>query len=143
MLIFDDEYEWKGFGGRFNLAAGKCRLRIFDLSKGPKTGMAHLRPIIVIATDIPESRISVRSVVSHIATVVTNQFSIDPQRMLFIEYYPEVVYGKNDEHRISEHYDAVDFVWHGDKAMHSRWRTLKPPMLDVIVELAEDSGAAT
>lgn len=140
MLIFDDEFAWEGFGGRFNLAAGKCRLRIYDLSKGPKTKTAHLRPIIVIATDIPENRISVRSVASHIATVVTQKFSIDPQRMLFIEYYPEVVYGKNNENRIPEHYDAVEFTWHGDKAMHSKWRTLKPPMLDVIKELGELQG---
>lgn len=137
MLIYDDEFEWEGFGGRFKLAAGKCMLKIYDLSKGPKTGTAHLRPIIVIATDIPNSRISVRSVTSHIATVVTQKFSIDPQRMLFIEYYSEVVYGKDNENRIPEHYDAVDFEWHGDKAMHPKWRTLKSPMLDIVRDLED------
>jgi len=140
MLIYDDEYEWKGFGGLLKLAAGKCRLKIFDLRKGPKNGTAHLRPIIVIATDIPDSRISVRSVVSHIATVVTNQFSIDPQRMLFIEYYPEVIYGKNNENRIPEHYDAVEFTWHGDKAMHPKWRRLQAPMLGIVRELVDAPG---
>jgi hypothetical protein len=26
----------------------------------------------------------------------------------------------------------VDFVWHGEKAMHPKWRTLRPPMLGVV-----------
>jgi hypothetical protein len=135
MLIYDDVFVWEGFGGRFNLAAGTCALRIYDLSKGPRTGAAYLRPIIVIASDIPESRISVRSVVGHIATKVIEQFSIDPQRMLFIEYYPEVVYGKHNELRIPEHYDAVEFVWKEKKALHPKWRTLQPPLLDVVLKL--------
>jgi hypothetical protein len=43
-----------------------------------------------------------------------------------------VIYGANDEYHIPERYDAVDFVWHGDKAMHPKWRTLKPPLLDIV-----------
>ena len=138
MLIYDDEFTWQGFGGKLSLAAGKCRLRIYDLSKGSKTKAAHLRPIIVIANDIPESRISVRSMSGHVATLVTRKFSIDPHRMLFIEYYPEVIYGKNNEHTIPEHYDAVEYEWHAGKAMQPRWRTLKPPLLGEIHKMVEE-----
>jgi hypothetical protein len=137
MLIYDDEFNWQGFGGKLGLAAGKCRLRLYDLRTGPKTKTAHLRPIIVIASDLPESRISVRSVSGHVATLVARKFSIDPHRMLFIEYYPEVVYGKNNEHCIAEHYDAVEYVWREGKAMQPRWRTLKPPVLDQIRNLVK------
>ncbi|MGD8970285.1 MAG: hypothetical protein PVG01_02675, partial [Desulfobacterales bacterium] len=70
MLIHDDIFAWEGFGGRLRLGSGKCRLRIIDLGKGRHKGLAHLRPYIVVATDVPESRMSVRSCVSHIATSV-------------------------------------------------------------------------
>ena len=132
MLIHDDIFSWEGFGGKLRLGSGKCRLRIFDLTADGKKGLAHLRPIIVVVTDIPESKMSVKSCASHIATTLTQQFNIDPQRMLFLEYYPRVTYGSKNEREIPERYDAVDFVWHGEKAMHPKWRTLRPPMLDVV-----------
>jgi hypothetical protein len=137
MLIYDDIYSWEGWGGALRLASGKCRLRIFDLKKGNRQGLAHLRPIIVVATDIPESRMSVRSCCGHIATGIVREFNIKPHRMLFIEYYPETVYGERGEHVISEKYDAVDFNWHEEKALDPKWRTLKPPLLGLIKGLME------
>jgi hypothetical protein len=132
MLIHDNIFSWEGFGGKLRLGSGKCRLRIFDLTKDRKNKLAHLRPIIVVVSDIPESKMSVKSCTSHIATSVTKKFDIDPHRMLFLEYYPRVTYGADNEHLIPERYDAVDFVWHGDKAMHPKWRSLKQPLLDVV-----------
>jgi hypothetical protein len=132
MLIYDDIFAWEGFGGKLRIGAGTCRLKIFDLRRGEKKGLAHLRPIIVVATDVPESRMSVRSCVSHIATSVAKAFEIDPQRMLFLEYYPQATYGRKNEKHIPERYDAVDFQWHEDKALHPKWRTVKPPLLDIL-----------
>jgi hypothetical protein len=137
MLIYDDIYSWEGWGGALRLASGKCRLRIFDLKDNGTSGLAHLRPIIVIASDIPESRMSVRSCCGHIATRVTKEFSIKPHRMMFIEYYPQSEYGENREHIIEEKFDLVEFTWLDEGAIEPRWRTLKPPLLDVIKELAE------
>ena len=94
--------------------------------------MAHLRPYIIVASDVPESRMSVRSCVSHIATSVAKAFGIDPNRMLFVEYVPQSTYGVNGENLIPEHFDAVDFTWHGDKALHPKWRALQPPLLDIV-----------
>jgi hypothetical protein len=59
--------------------------------------------------------------------------------MLFVEYYPSVTYGQKNNHQIPERYDALEFVWHGDKAMHPKWRTLKPPMLDMVKEQMKSS----
>ena len=132
MLIHDDIFSWEGFGGELRLGSGKCRLQIFDLTAGGIKGLAHLKPIIVVVSDIPESKMSVKSCASHIATTLTQKFDIDPQRMLFLEYYPRVTYGSQNEREIPERYDAVDFVWHGEKAMHPKWRMLRPPMLDVV-----------
>jgi hypothetical protein len=137
MLIHDDIYNWEGWGGQLRLASGKCRLRIFDLKRGNQKGLAHLRPMIVVVSDVPGSRMSVRSCSGHIATSVAREFKINPHRMLFIEYYPETVYGEHKEHVIPEKYDVVDFNWHEDKAIEPKWRTIKPPLLDVIKALVE------
>lgn len=138
MLIYDDTYTWSGWGGKLKLGSGKCRLRIYDLKKGNKKGLMHLRPIIVVVTDVQDSKMSVRSCTSHIATLVAKEFRIDPHRMLWIEYYPEHRYGTGDTHVISEKIDAVEFEWHGDKAINPKWRSLKPPLLDEIKKLIRE-----
>jgi len=140
MLIHDDIYHWEGWGGALRLASGKCRLRIFDLKEKHTKALAHLRPIIVIVSDVPDSPMSVRSCTGHIATSVVRDFSIRPHRMLFIEYYPQTLYGEKRQHVISEKYDVVDFNWQDDRAISPRWRTLTSPLLDVIKELAESAA---
>ena len=139
VLIYDDIYSWEGFGGILRLASGKCRLRIFDLKKGGQAGLAHLRPNIVIASDIDDSRMSVRSCCGHIATGVARKFNIKPDRMMFIEYYPETVYGEQQDHVIGEKFDLVDFSWREDQAIQPAWRTLKSPMLDIVQELVDST----
>ncbi|UCF89747.1 MAG: hypothetical protein JSW39_15715 [Desulfobacterales bacterium] len=135
MLVYDDIFEWEGWGGKLRLASGKCRLRIYDLTQEDTRVWAHLRSRIVIVSDIPESRMSVRSCTGHIATQVTQKFSIEPQRMLYIEYYPQTAYGEHGEHVIPEKYDVVDFNWSESGAIEPKWRTLKPPLLDVVKKL--------
>ena len=141
MLIYDDIYSWEGWGGALRLASGKCRLRIFDLKDNDTNSLAHLRPIIVIASDVPESKMSVRACSGHIATSVAESFNIQPNRMLFVEYYPAVTYGENDKHRIPERFDAVHFTWHEGKALHPKWRPLQPKMRDLIKTLMEKRGS--
>jgi hypothetical protein len=135
MLLFDDIFAWEGFGGRFRIGAGKCRLQIFDLSKGQTDKLPHLRPFLIIASDVAESRMTVKSCVSHLATSVIKQFGLDPQRMIFVEYYPRQQYGLQNENVIPERFEAVDFEWHERKALYPRWRPLKPPLLDVVKQV--------
>lgn len=137
MMMYDDIFSWEGWGGELRLASGECRLRIYDLEQEKAESLSHLRPVIVVVSDIPESRMSVRSCAGHIATNVTRQFNINPHRMLFIEYYPETAYGERNEHTISEKYDVVDFTWHEGRAIEPKWRTLKPPLLDEIKKIVE------
>jgi hypothetical protein len=132
MLIHDGLYAWEGFGGKLKLSSGRCRLRLYDLSRDPSGGSAYLRPFIAIVCDVPESRMSVRSCAGHVATSVAREFKIDPQRMLYIEYYPESIYGEHRERRIPEKYEAVDFTWTEGGAIQPRWRSLQPPLLDAI-----------
>jgi hypothetical protein len=138
MLIYDDIYAWSGWGGKLKLGSGKCRLRIYDLKKGNKRDLMHLRPIIVVVSDVKDSNISVRSCSGHIATLVTKAFNIDPLRMLWVEYYPEHKYGAGDTHFIPEKLDAVEFSWYGDKAIQPKYRPLVPPLLDEIKKLIRE-----
>jgi len=137
-IIYDDVFHWKGFGGRLQLATGSCRLWIFDRGREASSQVSHLRRYVVVAADSSESRLSVKSCVSHIATQVAEQFQIEPQRMLFLEYYPEKTYGAGDENIIAERYDKVDFTWYENKAMHPKWQPLEPPQLETVRNLMQE-----
>ena len=114
------------------MGSGRCRLRIVDLKKTDIKGLAFLRPIIVVATDVPDSKLSVRSCSGHIATNVAKAFNIDPNRMMFLEYYPEVRYGETMDHVIAERYDVVEFTWRDGKAIQPTWRSLRSPIIETI-----------
>lgn len=141
MKIFDDVFHWEGYGGKFNLAAGRCRLRIFDLSKDEGSTVAQLKPIIAVVSDLPGDRpsamkkVSVRACISHVATTIVRRFKIDYHRMILLEYYPRQTYGQNAEKVIPEKFEMVDLQWHGDKALFPNWRSLQPPLLDTVKSL--------
>ena len=136
--IFDDIFKWEGWGGKLRLGSGRCRLRIYDLTKGNINNIKHLHPIIVVVSDVPGSKLSIRSCAGHIATSVTRDFNIDHHRMLFVEYYPEASYGAKRELVIPERFDAVDFSWQEEKAIQPKWRGIKPAMKDIISKLIND-----
>jgi hypothetical protein len=138
MLIHDSTYFWEGWGGKLRLASGKCRLRIYNRAKGESNSIAFLKPYIVVVSDLPDSKMTIRSCAGHIATKVTQEFNIDPDRMMWVEFYPKVTYGAFEERTIPEQYVAVDFMWYKEKAINPRWRQLKSPILDIIKSLAED-----
>jgi hypothetical protein len=140
MVIYDGIYAWEGFGGQLRLSSGRCRLRIYDLAPEPAQGAIFLRPIIVIASDVPESRMSVRSCAGHVATSVARDFKINPHRMLFVEYYPQSVYGEHGKRVIPEKFEAVDFRWTEGGAIQPKWRTLHPPLVDVIRQMVGRFG---
>lgn len=140
MLIHDDVFSWQGFGGVYQLSAGRCRLRVFDLSRGDHRNVTPLKPMLVVVSDLPDNgslprRMSVRSCTGHIATSVAAKFGIDPQRMVYVEYYPPSQYGEHRQFNIPAKYEAVDFSWEAGKAMHPRWRSLTMPLLQVVVDL--------
>lgn len=143
MLVHDDIFKWEGFGGLLELAAGRCRLRIVDLTKGDvHQKVAHIKPMVVVASDIPSDsvdmkRVSVRACAGHIATRVAVEFHINPQRMVFVEYYPASNYGDKGQHHIPAKFDAVDFIWRNNKALHPNWRPLEPPLVDILSELID------
>lgn len=137
MLIYDDVFKWDGWGGVFKLASGKCRLRIYDFNRNRPKNLTLLKPIIVVVSDLLEDdsamkHISIRSCAGHLATCVTQEFGIDPDRMIFVEHYPRQTYGRQHEHIIEERFDAVDFRWHSGKALHPKWRPLQETLTQTL-----------
>ncbi len=132
MLIYNDIFHYRGFGGKHGLASGTCRLRIFDQRKEESGGLVLLRPMIVIVSDVPGNDVSVSSCAGHIATMVTTEFAIKPQRMMWVEHFPAQEYGKNKVRTIPEKFDAVEFVWKENKAIEPKRRALKHPILDLV-----------
>ncbi len=139
MLVYDETYHWEGWGGKLQLASGKCRLRICDLEKGNGEHLTHLRSILVVVSDIPGSKMSVRSCAGHIATGVAGTFKIDPKRMLLIEYSPGKTYGGKTVKQMPEAYDVAEFTWHKGKAIHPKWRPLQPAMRAILKNLLKDT----
>ncbi len=138
MLIHDGIFEWPGFGGKLRLSSGRCRLRIYDLSTGGAT--AYLRPMVVVVSDVPDSRLSVRSCAGHVATCVSREFRIRPARMLYVEHTPPSVYGPQGERAVAEKFDAVDFEWTEGGAIRPKWRALQGPVLERLQKLIVDSS---
>lgn len=134
-ILYNGVFEWEGFGGRLQLAAGRCHLWLFDRGRENARHLSHLRRYVAVAADSPESRLSVKSCVSHIATRVSQRFQIEPQRMLFVEYYPEKTYGPDNAKVIPERFDKVDFTWYEGKAMHPKWQRPEPAQLEAVREL--------
>jgi hypothetical protein len=142
MKIYDDIFSWEGFGGKLRLASGKCRLRIFDLNKDKDERLVHLRPFVVVASDLADSKMTVRSCCSHIATMVAKSHHIPPHRIQFVEYYPEVRYGGGKKQHIPQRFDAVEFVWKKGLAIHPKWRAVEGPLLDFLLEQVDAADSA-
>jgi hypothetical protein len=143
MKLFDDIFSWEGFGGPLRLGSGKCRLRIYDLKEKNRDDLVLMKPTVIIVSDLTNEKrkpttMSVRSCAGHIATKVTQKFNINPSRMLYIEYYPGVVYGEKGDQYIPEKFDQVEFTWKEAKAIFPKWRPLSPPMLDTVKALVSE-----
>lgn len=139
MIVYNDLYSWEGMGRRFGLAVGKIRLRIFDLNENVDDDVLYLRPIVVVVSDVPGERISVKGWAGPLASYIVNDFNINHHRMMWVEYYPAVQYGKRKIKYIQEKFEIVDFSWEAGRAVQPRWRDLASPALDKIRELVYKS----
>jgi hypothetical protein len=135
MVIYNDLFNWEGLSKKFGLAVGKIRLRIFDLNAGGKSEVLHLRPIIVVVSDVPGEKISVKGWAGPLAGHITRKFNIHCKRMVWVEYYPAVEYGQQQAKHIREKFEEVEFDWVAGQAVRPRWRNLSPPLLDRVREL--------
>ncbi len=139
MVIYNGIYHWEGLGRKIGLTAGKVRLRIFDLTDKAAGNVVHLRPLIVVVSDVPGEFLTVRGCAGPLASFISKEFAINRHRMLWIEYYPPVSYGSRTAKYIPEKFEVVEFAWKDGMAVHPQWRELKPPLLDVVRALVQQS----
>lgn len=142
MRIYDGLYTWDGWGGKMKLASGRCRLRLFDLKKGSEGEVTHLKRFVAVVSDIPfekqgPNQLTVKSCAGHIATNVVKNFSIDPARMLWIEYYPEEPESKKLRYPVPERFDEAEFSWNERGATNVRWKTPSPATVELVKKLLE------
>lgn len=138
MLVNDSVYVWEGWEGHRFLGTGRCRIRVYDFSKKTVNGLTYLKPIVVVITDTPESDMKAKSYASQIATWIVKEFSIDPHRMLFVQYYPTKAYGIQGAYIRPEKYQVAEFKWHSEEAKDPKWNPLKTPILSIIKNLVKN-----
>lgn len=144
MILFNGTYRWPGWGGLLELAKGKCRMWIFDLNRLPAGGVIHMKPFLVVVSDLPKEgmtkgEVTVRSAASHIATRIVDRYGVEPSRLLFVEYFPEAEYGRDPPKRIPAVLDLVEFEWRERLALAPRRRPLEHPLRGLVRELVESA----
>ncbi len=139
VIIYNDIYHWEGLGKKFGLAVGKIRLWIFNLKNESLANVIHLRPIIVVVSDVAGEAVTVKGWAGPLASFISREFNIDRHRMMWVEYYPPVSYGAQSAKYIPEKFEMVEFAWKDDVAMHPQWRLLKSPLRDILYRLIRDS----
>lgn len=144
MVIYNDIYQWEGWGGALRLQSGRCRLRIIDLRNIPAKEISLIKPFIVMVSEVPLDKttrqfVSLRSCIGHVATRILREFELQRQRVLWVEYYPERRYGPKRDKVISERFDEVVFKWKDDVALQPSWKPVEPPLLDRLKELEKGS----
>jgi hypothetical protein len=137
MKRYEGVYHWNGWGGKLRLASGSCMLWIFDFANEKKDNLMFLKPILAITRDVPKKspsfgEMSIRSCAGHIATSAVREFGIDPQRMLWVEHYPQTRYGSGDERLIEEAFFLTDFEWSEGRALNPERRRASPGIADQI-----------
>ena len=133
MLIYNDTFVWEGFGGKLKLGSGECVLRIIDRRRTKEgTSLSFVKPYIVVVSDAESKRLSVKSCAGHIATLVTQKFSIRPNRMYYVEFYEKTLYGEEMAKTIPERFETVEFEWFDGKAINPVWRPADPVIVDLI-----------
>lgn len=131
-IIYDGIHEWEGWGGIFRLGGGKCHLRLLKLKSDAAKGLIFLKSTMAIVSDLPETRLSVRSCAAHIAASIAEKHNIDIRRFMYVEYYPESNFGLRQDRKIPARFDVAEFTWHPQNAPQITWHPLKPDLLEIV-----------
>jgi hypothetical protein len=142
-LLYDDLFEWEGWGGHLKLASGRCRLLLCDLGRD-RRGAVRLKPLVAVAREISDAprvagRLAIRSCAGHIATEICRRFAVAPQKLLYVEYYPPSRYGHRGQFTVAERFEAARFQWHGTRAMNPKWFPLEERLVEALKPLVAKS----
>lgn len=111
----------------------------------PIPSTCHLRMVetggetVVIATELADNEgMSITNAYEWLASRITQEYELDPQRTRFIEHYSAASYVGGS---IPDTYDEVSFVWNGREAHNPQWRRLQGEKLAALQTItAEEPG---
>lgn len=113
---------------RANSIMAHCGLRLLTAPTGDN---------VVIATELPDNPgMSITNAAEEVAAAVCRDFGLEPERLVWIEHYPERLTGDNYGHRTEPaSFDAVTFTWDGQQFSDPQWRRLAPEELAFLTGL--------
>ena len=84
---------------------------------------------LVIASEMPENEgTSITNFAEQLATLVCQEFEIEPKHLIWIEHYPE---RDGVSRKYAESYDLVSFNLNGDGVFSNpRWTGISPIVVD-------------
>lgn len=104
--MIDKIYEYAGFHHREKNS--RCQLQI--------------NGNVVMVTELDDNPgTSVTNMAEQLATLICQEFSIDPASLIWIEHYPERG-SKYDTY--PEDFDLVTFTWDGRRFIHPQWKRI-------------------
>lgn len=118
---------------RANSITAHCGLRLFTAPTGDS---------VVIATELPDNPgMRLTNAAEEVAGAVCQDFGLDPERLVWIEHYPERLAGDNYGHQSEPAtFDAVTFTWDGQQFSNPQWRPLAPAELAFLTGVTLPSG---
>ena len=103
-------YHYKGYWG----CKACCGLRFYTAPTGET---------VVVAIELSHNEgTSITNMAEQLATQVCRDFSLDPQRLLWIENYTDLIDGPAE--RTPDSFDLVSFEWSGEAFSNPKWRPL-------------------
>ena len=88
---------------------------------------------LIIATELADNPgMSITNSSERLASLVVQQFGLNPAHMTFIEHYNEESYYGQSLRRDPDHYSEVSYTWEGNEAKHPQW---KPLSFEAFVEV--------
>ncbi len=103
--------------------AAQCRLRVFE--QGDRA--------VVLATALPDQPgPSITEVAEVLATQVAEQYSLDPEQIVWIEHYPEAQRPEFGGELPGGTFDLVEFTWEDSQAQRAVWSPLTREEVEVM-----------
>lgn len=125
--IFEGKYQYKGY--TFHKFLSECYLEIYQDEDGS---------CVVIATELQDNPgTSVTNAAGAIATQVVSEFGINPEKLTWIEHYPDRDYGGRKT--IPEDFDLVTFTRSGNELRYPKWKRVGKEEVERLI--ARDEGS--
>ncbi len=111
--MVDTIFNYKGSNNR----DAKCRIQIFE----------QVGRIVIVATELADnSGYSITNAAEQIVAEVCRKFNIDPEKLIWVEYYPP-------KKSTASRCELVQFNWDGQYFSRPRWASLSKQEIELFI----------